>query len=161
MDKEELIAALTQTRERFLEVLKTLPDEAMVEPGVVGEWSVKDVLAHISRWEAELVKLLWQARQGVRPTTQLNSSEPYDEVNARWQQEDQSRPLERILQDFHGVRSQTIRRLEAFTDQELNDPQRFSWLGGKPLWSWVASDSFEHEAEHLEQIIAWRNRRGG
>ncbi len=160
MNKVELITALTQSREKFLEALEGLSEEAMLEPGVVGEWSVKDVLAHISRWEAELVKLLWQARQGVKPTTQLNSQEPDEEINARWQQEDRSRPLERILQDFHGVRNQTIRRLEAFTEQELNDPQRFPWLEGKPLWRWVAGDSFKHEIEHLEQIITWRKQRG-
>jgi len=159
MNKNELITSLKRSREGFRKVLEDMSEAEMLEKGVVGHWSVKDVLAHLTRWEAELVKLLWQARQGLRPDTQLNRHEPYDEVNARWYLDDQERPLERILQDFHGVRHQTLRRLEAFTEDELNDPQKFPWLEGRPLWRWIAEDSFEHEAEHLEQILAWRSRR--
>jgi len=160
MNKNELISALEDSHERLLESIEGLSPEAMVEPGVVGEWSVKDVLAHLSRWEAEVVKLLWQARQGIAPTTLLNEQVPDDEVNARWHEEDQARPLERILEDFYGVRDQTIRRLEFFTDKDLNDPKRYPWLGGQPLMEWVAGDTFEHDAEHLEQLRLWREKKG-
>ena len=30
----------------------------MMEPGVTGDWSVKDVLAHVTIWEAEALKYL-------------------------------------------------------------------------------------------------------
>ncbi len=159
MNKEELLAALEDSHERILEAIEGLSPETMLEPGVVGEWSVKDVLAHLTRWEAEVVKLLWQAHQGTQPTTLLNEQVTDDEVNARWHQEDQARPLERILEDFHGVRNQTIRRLEYFTDKDLSDPDRYPWLGGQPLWQWVAGDSYVHGDEHLEQLRAWRRKK--
>ena len=160
MNKKELLAALEDSHERILEAIEGLSPEAMIEPGVVGEWSVKDVLAHLSRWEAEVIKLLWQAHQGRTPTTLLNEQVSDDEVNARWHDEDQARSLERILDDFHGVRNQTIRRLEFLTDKDLNDPKLYPWLGGQPLWEWVAGDSFEHDAEHLEQLRPWREKKG-
>jgi hypothetical protein len=161
MNKNELLAALKDSHERLLRSLEGLSPEEMLEPGVVGDWSIKDILAHLSRWEAELVKLLWQARQGIQPTGLLTDESPVDEVNARWYQEDQARPLDRIQEDFNGVREQTIRRLDYFTDRDLNDPIRYSWLGSQPLWEWVASESFEHDDEHLEQIRAWREKKGG
>ena len=160
MNKKELLTALEDSHERVSEAIEGLSPEAMLEPGVVGDWSVKDVLAHLARWEAEVVKLLWQAHQGIQPTTLLNEQVPDDEVNARWHEEDQARPLERILGDFHGVRDQTIRRLEFFTDKDLSDPRRYPWLGGQPLWEWVAGDSFKHDEEHLEQLRAWREKKG-
>ena len=161
MNKKELLAALADSHERVAEAIAGLNEEEMLTPGVVGEWSVKDLLAHLSRWEAEVVKLLWQARQGLQPTTILNGPMSFDEINARWNQEDKDRPLDRILEDFHGVREQTIRRVEPFNDEDLEDPQRYPWLKGRELWTWVAGDSFEHDLEHLEQLNQWRERRKG
>ncbi len=160
MNKQELIAALENGREQFHTVLQGLSDEALVEPGVVGDWSPKDVLAHLSRWEGELVTLLFQAEQGREPATVHFGSASADELNARWYEESKDRSLERVLSDFEGVRRQTIRRVQPLTDRDLTDPNRFAWLDGKPLWSWIQTDSFGHEAEHAAQIRAWRGRRG-
>ncbi|HKZ53901.1 MAG TPA: ClbS/DfsB family four-helix bundle protein [Anaerolineales bacterium] len=161
MKTAELVAKLEQSREAFLQAVEGLAEEAMLEAGVVGEWSVKDILVHLMIWEAELVTFLWKTREGVRPATVHTQRDlDMDAQNARWYEEHKDRLLDRAWQDFHGVRRQTMRRVEAFTDEELNDPQRHAWLRGKPLWEWVASDSFEHEAEHAAQIRAWRERRG-
>jgi hypothetical protein len=156
MTKSEILTALNEGRERFLEAIEDLTPDQMKETGVVGEWSVKDILVHLTRWEAELVKLLWQASQGQKPTSAHFSSSSVDDLNARWYQESRSRPLERILEDFHGVRAQTVRRVEDFSDEDLTDPKRYLWLNDAPLWEWIAGDSFEHEAEHGAQIRAWR-----
>jgi hypothetical protein len=152
MTKDELIDLMEASRENFLELLEDLDEDAMVELHGKDHWTVKDTLAHLARWEAELVKLLWQLRQGQRPTTAHFTGASVDEVNARWKDEDSSRPLERILADFHGVRNQTIRRLEDYTGRELNDERRYPWLSGKALWQWIAADSYEHEAEHIPQL---------
>lgn len=160
MNKKDLLVRLEDSHERVLEAIEGLSTEEMLEPGVMDNWSVKDILAHLTRWEAELIKLLWQARQGMQPTSlHFNQSHSVDEVNARWYEEDQARSLERILEDFHGVRNQTIRRLEFFTEKDLNDTQRYPWLGGQPLWEWVANDSFEHDNEHLEHLRLWRFKK--
>ena len=162
MTRDEIIDALEDTREKFLEALEDLSDEALQEPGVFADWSIKDILYHISMWEAELVKLLWQAAQGQHPTTAHFSASPtpVDQINADWLEKGRERPLELVWQDFEGVRKQTSRRVDAFSDEDLNDPQCFPWLHGRPLWEWVAGDSYEHEEEHLADIQAWRTRQG-
>lgn len=162
MNKSELLSMLRESRQKFLQSIEGLSDELMDEPGVNGDWSIKDLLAHLTRWEAELVRLLWQTRQGVKPSGPAVSatSQEVDELNARWYQEDRARLLSQVLKDFHSVRTQTIRRVEAFSEEELTDPQRYHWLGGTPLWKWIAIESYEHEAEHLPQIDAWRKEKG-
>jgi hypothetical protein len=35
-----------------------VPDSQLVEPGVVDDWSVKDILAHVTTWEEEALKHL-------------------------------------------------------------------------------------------------------
>lgn len=160
MTKDELLDALEDEREKLLETIEGLSDEAMLEPGVIGEWSVKDTLSHLSQWEAELVKLLWQAQQGIRPTGLRYTQEEVDAVNAAWQAAHKDRELDSVLSDMQAVRKQTIRRIEGFNNRDLNDAQRWPWLRGEPLWKVIEVDSFGHEAEHAAQIQDWRARRG-
>ncbi len=159
MNKDEIRAALIESHERISQLITLLPEDAFLQPGVVGDWTIKDILAHLTRWEAELVKLLWQASQGIRPTSLLVLAIETDRLNDRWHAEDQSRPLDRILTDFHGVRHQVIRRLQDFKDLDMIDPARYPWLDGSPLWKWVADHSFDHDDEHLEQIQSWLGKR--
>lgn len=158
MNKAEIMAALEESRENFLDAIDGLSDEELQQPGVIDGWSVKDILVHLTRWEAELVKLLWQARQGKSPSTKHFSRVVVDEMNDRWYQESCTRSLQVALEDFHGVRNQTIRRVEEFNDKDLIEPKRYPWLKDTPLWEWIAGDSFEHETEHAAQIRAWRQR---
>lgn len=155
MEKNELLKALEDSREQFMTLIEDLADEDMQIPGVVGEWSIKDILIHISRWEAELVKLLWQVQQNQKPSSLLLNNVNVDEINDRWYQESQSRPLGRVLDDFESVRLQTMLRVEDFSDQELTDQKRYPWMHGDPLWKWIAADSYEHDAEHAEDIRIW------
>jgi uncharacterized damage-inducible protein DinB len=99
MNKKELLALLEESHERVLEAIEGLSTEEMSEPGVMDNWSVKDILAHLTRWEAELIKLLWQTRQGMRPTSlHFNQSHSVDEVNARCT--GRSSPLWAYPEDF-------------------------------------------------------------
>jgi len=159
MNKRELLDELESSRERFLELIDDLVDEAFEEPGVNGAWSLKDVLIHLTRWEAELVKLLWQVSQGEAPTSAHFSKISVDTLNEKWYSEMSSRSLEMVLQDFHNVRNQTMRRIEDFSDRDLLEQKRYRWLGGKPLWIWIAADSFEHEDEHILQVKTWKEQR--
>lgn len=154
MNKNDLISALEESHKQILDQIAEFSDEQMAALETSDGWSVKDILAHLVRWEAELIKLLWQLSQGQRPTTIHFTGASVDETNARWLVEDRDRPLERILEDFSGIRRQTIRRVEAFSEDELNDKQRFRWLQGKSLAEWVAEDTFEHDGEHLSQLKA-------
>jgi hypothetical protein len=160
MTKSEILNQLTASREKFLAAIENLSEEEMTQPGINGEWSIKDILVHMTRWEAELVKLLWQASQGRRPTTIHFGKADVDEINLHWFEESRARPLELALQDYHGVRKQTIRRVKDLTEQALTDTNAYPWLDGQPLWEWIAGDSFEHETEHLNDIINWTLNRG-
>jgi|WetSurMetagenome_2_1015567.scaffolds.fasta_scaffold1065262_1 hypothetical protein len=160
MTQDEILDALEDERENFLDAIEGLSDEAQLEPGVIGDWSIKDILHHLTMWEAEAVKLMWEVSQGLKPSFLNNANTTTDELNAAWALEGQARTYDQIWDDFEGVRKQTIRRLSAFTDQDLNDPKRYPWLKDHPLWDWIAENSFAHEKEHTAQIKEWRLKKG-
>jgi len=156
MEKNTLIKTLLDSRQNILAQLDEIPRSKMEISGVVDQWSLKDLLVHMTRWEAELVKLLWQAKQGTKPTTVHFSQETVDDVNQRWFLESKSRQLDFVINDFVAVREQTVRRVKDFSEIELNDTRGYAWLEERPLWEWIAEDSFRHEVEHMQQIQAWR-----
>ena len=160
MKKSVLKTQLSESREKLLKAIDGLFDEQLLEAGVVGDWSIKDILFHLTMWEAETIKLLWQISQETPPTTLHFADISLEETNAEWTAQAETRTLDQVLDDFDGVRRQMIRRVDAFKDSDLENPERYPPLRGKPLWKWVASATFEHEAEHLEQIEAWRKTKG-
>lgn len=156
MDKTELLEALEDGRQQMLELLEGVPEPLMPTPGVVGDWSIKDILSHLAYWEGQIVTLLFQVKQGIaKPSTAHFGKETVDQVNQRWFETGRERALDQIWMDWTGVRKQTIRRVSEYSDAELNDPNRWPWLNGRALWEWVAGDSFEHEDEHAVQIQRW------
>jgi hypothetical protein len=160
MNKGEIISALENGRANLLEIIDGLSEGDFEQPGVIDSWSVKDILVHLTRWEAEIIKLIWQAGKGTQPTTAHFDQFSVDETNERWFQESRDRSLKIVMSDFLGVRNQTLRRVRDLSQVELTDANLYSWLNGKPLWEWIAEDSFGHEAEHGEQIKAWLLRKG-
>lgn len=158
ISKREILERLRTERARLEAAIAGLSEETMRQPGVVGHWSIKDVLAHIAAWEAELVTALWYTAIGRRP--RLVDIRDVDAWNERRYQENKDRPLERILNDFRGVYDQLLRRMEELTDEDLNDPHRYDWTGGTPLAEVIAENSYAHEAEHAEQIEAYRKQAG-
>ena len=160
MEKDELIEALEDSREELMDLLDGLSDETLLTAGVVGEWSIKDILAHLAFWEGQMVTLLFQAQRGMeKPSTVHFGKESVDAINARWYEQAQTRELAMVLNDFIGVRKQTIRRVKELSSSDLNDPKRYPWMNGVPLVELILSDTLEHEEEHADQIGEWLDQR--
>ena len=155
MKRDEMLEELDRTREELLVTIEALPDEALRQPGVMGDYSVADLLAHMVAWESEMVTGLLRIDQGKTPARLIAAFDDIDGYNARRYQENKDRDLDRIFEDLQGVRIQLEEWLAEFSDNDLNDPQRYSWSKGLPLWHIIAENSFRHESEHLPQIKAF------
>lgn len=157
MTRAELLAALTASQAQMTTALQGLTPEQLAQPGVVGEWSVKDVLAHLTACEVEMVTNLSKARRGQTPKV-TSGAAAIEKQNAQWFRDYQHRPLERVLADYHGVRKQTLKLVEASQDADLNAPLK--WLKNEPLWKYIEGEAYGHEAEHAAQVGAWRKEKG-
>lgn len=152
MNRSEILEQLDENRERLLVAIEPLPDEALLEPGAMGDWSVADILAHITAWESELVTGLLRINQGKKPTKMIAAFEDVDGYNARRFEENKGRDIERIFDDLQGVRVQLEQWLEEFSEKDLSDPNRYKWSKGITLAHIVEENSYGHDAEHLPQI---------
>ena len=64
---------------KLMDALTGLPEERMDEPGVAGDWSVKDVLGHVAYWEGRAIGAVERALNG-EPEPD-DSGESVDTIN--------------------------------------------------------------------------------
>lgn len=158
MHKAEIINELKAARAELLAALDGLEPGAMLRAGAVGIWSVKDVLAHLTAWQSELVTALNKA-QG-RGTPNIVKIDDVDEWNAQQYQVNASRPLEVVWSDFEAVHNMLVTMLEDYNERHLTDGRRFNWMEGEPLSYLVQDIATWHEQEHAAEIREWREREG-
>jgi Mycothiol maleylpyruvate isomerase N-terminal domain len=134
-------------------VLARVPRERLIEPGLPGGWSVKDVLAHMS----------WAMHEGigVMRAKRLVGSDLWklddDGRNAIVVEQSRARPLEEILADYESATGDYMRELAALSDDELNDPAL--WPEMPPDWRpWRILYDPEHYAHHARDVREWLNR---
>jgi hypothetical protein len=153
MTKQELIAKLESEREALEDAIGPLSTEDMLAPRVVGEWSIKDVLAHLAMYTARCVTVIYHAEQNEKPQEIEPMLDDWEALNANDYESQKDRPIDRILSDFRGAHRQLLKRLEAWKDESaLFDPKRFPWLRGTSLAAFIQSETADHDAEHRAQL---------
>jgi len=158
MKGSEIQEKLDENRERLLVAIEPLPDEALLAPGAMGDWSVADILAHLTAWESELVTGLMRIKQGKKPAKMIAAFEDIDGYNARRYEENKGRDIDRIFDDLQGVRVQLEQWLEDFSDRDLTDPNRYSWSEGHSLAHIIEENSYGHDEEHTPDIEDFAKR---
>jgi hypothetical protein len=157
MTKEELLQRIEAGWTRLQRSLDGLTEEQMHTPGVVEEWTIKDVLAHITAWQTRLITAMFKVGKGFTPET-IEGGRTVDQMNAMWYREMKDRPFEQVWDDLELSYDQLLRRLEDFSEKDLFDPRRYKWMKGQPFERYIAGDSYEHYEEHAEQIEKWKQQ---
>lgn len=158
MNSNELYEKLEETRLRLLQALEPLDDEAFYQEGVMDNWTLADILAHLIAWESELVTALQRIKSGKQPVRMLAALKDVDGYNSLRFQENKGREIDRILADSHGLRRELEKWLAEFSDKDLNDPNRYDWSDGHPLWRLIEGNSFGHELQHIDDIERFSER---
>src|SRR5215471_18728738 len=82
--KTNLFETMNQERAMLVDAIVTLPEALLDEKGVVGEWSIKNVLAHLTGWERIVTDFLPdRLATGKRPAVFAVMDAEEDRWNAR------------------------------------------------------------------------------
>jgi hypothetical protein len=158
LTKSELLQRIRDERRALEKNLARLTHTQMLFPGVMGEWTVKDALAHISAWERSM--LTWTANllSGKVPGT----PEPLDvdRFNAAIYAQVKDKPLGEVLEEFRESYRAALALAESLTEAQLQTKYTNTWPHG-PLWLGVAANMNFHYKEHREDLEKWllTNRR--
>lgn len=153
ISKQQLLEKMRSGYDAFSALLASLNATQMSTPGVNGNWSIKDNIAHLSAWQRRQTANNQAVREGIdRPDPTPGMSE--DEINEMYYQQNKNRALTDVLDEFHETARLLQESVEALTDEQLNSP--VTWLDGGTLAPRVAGNSYEHYEEHAEIIQHWQ-----
>ncbi len=159
-DKRQLIEELSASHSAWEALLGQVGEDRLELPGVVGEWSVKDLVAHITAWEQRILAWLEAIHNGTWPQPPewpVNLNE--DGINAWIFAANRHRRLNDVLAESQLVFDQLRQGLDQLTEQDLTETGRFEWLGKNSLAASIGGNSFEHVQEHGRQIRDWLTKR--
>lgn len=156
-------ALLDESRKEFDELLKiveSIPAEWRVEAGVVGEWSVKDLLAHLHEWHRMF--LGWYAA-GQAGSTPALPAEGYKwsqlpALNERIYQQYRDQPYEMVLQALRESFDQVMEVVMAHTNEELFVSNRSAWTGKHPLAGYITPKTASHYHWARDLIRKWKKK---
>jgi hypothetical protein len=158
MTKEKLLDLIQTEHTNLEEELGALNEQQITLPGVLGEWSVKDILSHITYWEQRMLNR-FATGQGLHPPPGMTVDKFIDYLNHQNYVAHRERPLADVLADFQKSYLQVLEHVARLSDDDLTNPNRYAWWPGEPVWHYIRGDTYGHYREHTEPIRAWRESR--
>jgi len=153
--REGLVAIIESARMEMEGLIEQVGEANLAEPGVTGEWSVKDILAHLTTWEERIVAWAEALRQGIRPAPAPWPRDWSEEqINASIYESNRDRPLADVLERWRQVHKRVIAGIQALNEDELYQ-QKLDWLGDGPFADAVPGNSYEHYQTHADEIRQW------
>jgi hypothetical protein len=149
MNKSSLLRGLRAIRGEWDLVIGALAPDMMQEPGAVGDWSAKDVAAHVTWSERETLGML-RAR-AVVGSELLRLSE--GERNAAVYEQNRERPLPDVLVESERVHRELLAVIEEVSEEDLLQATWFDALPGDwPPCRVVEVNVTEHYRHHLADL---------
>jgi hypothetical protein len=134
----------------FQESYSDLSTEQLIQPGVTGDWSVKDILAHVTTWEEESLKHLPHILQGIQPPRYSVLYGGIDAFNAQMTEQKRSLPLSEVLRQLDETHHQLLDYLQTVPEEQFTTETRFRRR--------LRLDTYSHYPIHTQSIREWREQ---
>jgi len=153
MHRPQLLRRLDKAWEAFTASYAGLSESALMEPGVQGAWSVRDILAHVTTWEEEALQYLPLILEGGKPPRYSVAYGGIDAFNARMTEQKRGLSLAEILRQQADTHQRLIDLIQRAPEDQLTSETRFRRR--------LRLDTYHHYPQHAEAIRTWRARQPG
>ena len=148
--KAQLLDEIRQTHGELEDVFAPLTEAQMTQSGVNGEWSVKDMLAHVTWWEGHMLRTLRAGREELGPEGS-NPDNLTQRKNAEVFAANRDRPLVEVRAEFDASYREVLATLEGWPAEALAQDETYEAIG----W-----DTFKHYPQHTATIREWLAQPG-
>lgn len=160
--RDAILDRLHDEYEAFTNVLDDLAVEQMIEPNVVGEWSIKDLVAHLVYWNRLPVQEIEAALNGVEPSTVVNRTdddvtqpEQVNAINERVVEESYNDSVGDVMANFAHSYQLLLQTVNHLPDSAFEIGGEIERLLGDTIEDTLNNNTYEHWAEHRTQVEAW------
>ena len=138
-----------------IRALDGLPEKEWDIPGACGDWSVKDIVAHLASYEHLIVDVL-NTFLGGEPTPTIKhwiGSRPTfnaEEVEAR-----KYATAQQVMDDFQGTQVEATSLIMQIPPEKDQQTGTMPWYGPQHSLANFIQEMYEHIREHCAQISAF------
>lgn len=150
--KGDLMAQMLVERDKLLLAVAGLSAED-AQRTAIGEWSVKDIVAHIAAWDGEAARRLELIGAGRESEIVDYGEGEIDEWNARAVAQRRDARWDEVLAELHEARERLFEALRSLSDEQIAaTDSRF------PIAEWLPQWTQQHDGRHASEVLAWRKR---
>jgi len=147
----KLLTKLDAAWAAFHEAYAGLSDDELLIPGVTGDWSVRDLIAHVTWWDAEALTHLPLILNGGRPPRYSVKYGGIDAFNALMTERKAPLSLAEVRREADATHRRLVAYLESLPPEQIIANDRFKRR--------LRLDTHGHYPIHAGEIRAWRGRR--
>jgi hypothetical protein len=151
MDQRQLLKRLGRAWAAFKASYAGLSDAQLMEPGVTGAWSIRDIIAHVTTWEEEALTHLPAVLEGRRPPRYSVTYGGIDAFNALMTTKKEGLSLSELFRRQEEIHRRVIDMIERAAEDQLIRETRFRRR--------LRLDTYNHYPKHTEAIRRWREQR--
>lgn len=149
-DKVQILARMADSRRALQSALDRAGPELLVKPGSWGEWTLKDLLAHLTYWQTSAIDRLQKVAAGRSDEIQLHGGDDaIDQVNENIYRANKDRSLADMLDTLSSTNLSfrtAVKSLPPDAYRELSPEGDFSAART------VYADGYGHDEEHLADV---------
>lgn len=133
--KQELLDVAQKEYAALESYLATFTPKEMTAPGALGDWSVKDVLAHLFEWQTMLFGWYETGLRGETPAVPADGYKWSDlpALNDNIRQKYGDALLEDVIQEFRASHVRMVEFVNHLTEADLFTPGKYRWLNQNTL----------------------------
>jgi hypothetical protein len=152
--RSELLQAINTARYEWDTLIAQIPHHRLSECVAEGEWSIKDIIAHVTEYDRWLA--LGLALRLQKPPQIWLDDISLDEFNAVLHQHIADRDPDDVLLDSKRVFQALINEVEAHSEAYLFGTHRVEGVPYEVIpFKLLKSESYGHYHDHIPAIRAW------
>lgn len=130
--REALLETMQGLRKDLSAVVEQVGEERALEPGTWGDWSFKDLIAHLTGWRLMTAARLEAGVRHEEPVApwpaELDEEEDLHEINRWFFEQSRDKSLEQIMRESNEAFDRVERAIAELPEDDLLQPNRFAWL---------------------------------
>lgn len=143
MTKQDTLQSVENGFHDLLAAVENLDERAMSKT-FYGDWSTKDILAHIAGWQHTMTGAMERMARGEKPTPEGVDYSDADAWNAKFAGAMRAQNATTVVADLKQSFANYLRAARAIPDDRFGE--------GKTINRLLETSSFGHYAEHLPAI---------
>jgi len=155
MTPHSLLDRIHRDREALAALWRGLTEEQMVHrPGPQEDWSVKDLVAHVTAWESFILERMTDLVNGEKS----EPAEHQDVLNARAYEQHKDSPLADVLAAFDANWPKLEALVSSLNDEQINTPAYYRTYDGFALLPILRAGTFGHYPGHMVDLRTYAER---